>query len=132
MLTQERLKELLHYDPDTGLFTNLIQRSSRAKKGIVAGYEDTEGYIKIEIYGKPYLAHRLVWFYMYGSFPEIFLDHKNEIKNDNRIANLRLATNQENRHNISNQRTNNTSGFIGVAWNKENKKWRSQIQTNKQ
>lgn len=130
MLTQERLKELVHYDPETGIFTLLTSRGNKAKVGDIVGHKHTTGYVRIKLDGKLYEAHRLVWLYMYDIFPEKAIDHKNEIKHDNRIVNLRLATTQENRHNVSNPRTDNTSGFRGVSWDKTTRKWRSQIAIN--
>ena len=130
MLTQERLKELLSYNQETGVFTNLTQRNSHAKKGSIAGTKTKNGYIQIQIDKKIYLAHRLAWLYVYGEFPEKLIDHINEITDDNCIANLRLATNLENQHNASSLRINNTSGFRGVAWNKLSKKWMATIAIN--
>lgn len=130
MLTQERLKELLHYDPDTGIFTNLTQRSSSCLIGTVAGSEYSNGYIYIQLGRKRYRAHRFAWLYVYGEFPEKLLDHINEIKDDNRIINLRLATHQQNKQNISSPNITNTSGFIGVSWRKDHKKWAARIMVN--
>ena len=130
MLSQQRLKELLEYNQETGLFTNRVQRNSHAKKGGVAGTKTKYGYISIQIDKKLYLAHRLAWLYVYGEFPEKSLDHINEIKDDNRLVNLRLATRQENGHNISILRITNKSGFIGVSWNKKPKKWLASIAIN--
>lgn len=127
MLTQERLKELLSYDPDTGVFTNRVQRTGPGKKWSVAGSKTKEGYISIQIDGKKYQAHRLAWIYVYGNITEKSIDHANETKEDNRIVNLRMATRQENGQNISSRQINNTSGFRGVSWNKSSKKWVSQI-----
>lgn len=128
-LTQEHLKELLSYDPETGIFTNLTQRG-RVKKGAVAGSKYSNGYIYIEIDRKKYRAHRLAWLYVYGKFPKTFLDHINEIKDDNRIVNLRSATNLENKQNISSPRSNGTSGHLGVSWDKRVKKWDARIMVN--
>ena len=130
MITQQRLKELLSYDPETGLFINLTQRRPQAKIGSVAGCKNNNGYIRIMIDGKSYLAHRLSWLYSYGDFPEKELDHINEIKDDNRINNLRLATHKENGQNVSSPGINNNSGFRGVCWHKRDKKWRAQIKLN--
>lgn len=129
-LTQQRLKELLSYDPETGLFINLTQRRPQAKIGSVAGCKNNNGYIRIMIDGKLYQSHRIAWLYVYGELPENDLDHINEIKDDNRICNLRLDTNQENPHNISRPQVNNTSGFRGVSWHKWNKKWVARIKLN--
>ena len=130
MLTQEHLKELLHYDPDTGIFTNLTQRANAVKIGSVAGAKKPSGYIYISVDNKLYRLHRLDWLYVYGEFPEKSLDHINEIKDDNSIINLRLATRQENAQNISSPQLNNTSGFRGVSWNKGVKKWTAAININ--
>ena len=126
-ITQKRLQELLSYDPETGLFINLTQRSNRIKTGSISGTKRSDGYIHIKIEGTQYLAHRLAWLYVYGNFPEKALDHRNEIKDDNHIRNLRLATEQENRHNISSPRIDNASGFQGVSWDKRDQKWRARI-----
>jgi len=128
-LTQEQLQQLLSYDPDTGIFTNLKSRG-RVKIGSVAGSKYSNGYICIAIDSKRYLAHRLIWLYVYGEFPANQIDHINEVKDDNRLVNLRLATSQENQHNKSSPQTNNTSGYLGVYWNKPRGKWIARIQVN--
>ena len=121
-----RLKESLHYDPDTGIFTNLKSRGA-AKKGSVAGCKDSKGHSQIMLDNKRYQAHRLAWLYVHGNFPEKDIDHINEIKTDNRICNLRLDSNRENEQNVSSVRLNNTSGLTGVTWHKKHKEWRAQI-----
>ena len=128
-LTQERLQELLSYDPETGIFTNLKSRG-RVKIGAVAGSKNPNGYIYIAIDSKKYRAHRLAWLYVHGNFPANQIDHINEVKDDNRIVNLRLATNLENHQNQSSPRTNNTSGYLGVIWDKFSGKWRARIKVN--
>lgn len=112
MITQEYLKSILNYDPETGLFTWLVQKGKRVKIGQKAGII-SEGYIKIKIDGKKYFAHRLAWLYMTGEWPKDEIDHKNTIRGDNRWENLREATSQQNSFNIS-IRVNNKSGFKGV------------------
>jgi len=130
MLTQERLKELLSYNSETGIFINLTQRARCVKKGCATGNKYSNGYIYIELDSCRYLAHRLAWLYIYGSFPEKYIDHINGNKCDNRVANLRLATEQENQHNQSCPQTNNKSGFRGVSWHKWGQKWIAQISLN--
>ncbi|MCK9994454.1 MAG: hypothetical protein Dbin4_02974, partial [Alphaproteobacteria bacterium] len=98
-LTQSRLKELLHYDPDTGVFTRRVQTSSNARVGDVAGCLHPEGYRHIQIDGKRYAAHRLAWLYMTGEWPTNQLDHLNGVRDDNRWGNLREATHGQNQQN---------------------------------
>lgn len=130
-LTQERLKELLSYDLETGIFINFTQRSSRAKKNVIAGNKRVDCYIQIGLDKKNHLAHRLAWLYVYGKFPEKHLDRINENPSDNRINNLRLSTNRENSQNISKPNKNNASGYLGVYWNKKDKKWQASITINR-
>lgn len=122
MITQEELKRLLNYDPETGIFTWKEDRFSD-REGKVAGCKHKlTGYIQIKVFGKMYKGHRLAWLYVYGEFPTM-LDHKNRIKHDNRIANLRVATRSENNFNVS--LSNSTTGVRGVC--KYGKKYRAQI-----
>lgn len=129
MLTQQRLKELLHYDPETGLFKWIVSRRGVPKKGSVTGWYDKDGYHLITIDYKRYQAHRLAFLYMTGTFPTDQVDHINRIKDDNRFDNLRLVSNLENGHNKSIHK-NNTSGVTGVDWYKQKKKWRARIRVN--
>jgi hypothetical protein len=120
LLSQARLKELLHYDPETGHFTRLTMCG-----GYVAGSRagaNGHGYIIISIDRRKYRAHRLAFLYMTGAMPPEFVDHINRDRADNRWVNLRLATNQENTGNAG-LRRNNTSGHRGVAWDKSRGKW---------
>ena len=74
MLTQERLKELLHYDPETGVFT-WLESAGKKMNGRIAGTHASKNYISIGVSHKRYLAHRLAWLYVYGKFPDGILDH---------------------------------------------------------
>lgn len=129
MITQERLKELLDYDPGTGVFTWRIGRGFRAKAGSVAGRVNKRGYWEVSVDHKRYRSHRLAWLYIYGELPPNQIDHINRIRTDNRISNLRLATIPENNQNQG-KRRDNTSGVIGVYWDKKNGKWKAQISLN--
>ena len=128
-LTQDSLKAMLHYDPETGIFTRLQATAHRIKVGDVAGCVGSHGYITFVVNSKRYLAHRLAWFYVYGKFPSKDIDHVNGIKTDNRLCNLRAATRSENLKNkgITIQ---NTSGFKGVSWAKANQKWLAKCDVN--
>lgn len=129
-LTVSRLHELLHYDLATGIFTWKTQRNQIAVVGSGAGHIEAKGYRSICIDGKDFKAHRLAWLYVYGRWPQKQIDHKNRIKNDNRILNLREVTNSENQMNTKIKNTN-TSGIKGVYFDAASKKWRAQISINK-
>jgi hypothetical protein len=130
ILTQERLKELLNYDPATGIFTNrIMRRGLRKQANDVAGTKNRLGYIVIQIDGHKFSAHRLAWLYTHGDWPINQIDHINRVRNDNRIANLRDVTASENIHNAANW-NKNTSGVRNVVWHKRNKKWQAQIMVN--
>lgn len=127
-LTQSYLKQILHYDPDTGVFT-WIQQLGRAQIGCAAGHLRLDGYRHIRIHGRRYLAHRLAWFYICGTWPASDIDHRNGEKDDNRISNLRLATRSENGQNRRQAQSHSKSGLRGVSpCNK--KRWRAQIKLN--
>lgn len=127
MLTQERLQQVLDYDPETGVF--VWKRRPNSKNfderyaGRIAGGRNGHGYLAIEIDARAYRAHRLAWFYVYGEWPEDEIDHINRNGEDNRLANLRLATQFDNLAN-KNIYKNNKSGFRGVTWSKSAGKWR--------
>lgn len=130
MITQERLKQLLHYDPDTGIFTR-IESNRVDRLGKQAGSCNTKGHIQIRLDGTLYVAHRLVWLYMTGEFPINQLDHIDGDKTNNKIANLREATNKQNQENVPLQ-VNNTSGYRGVSFDKRLKKFRAYVCHNRQ
>lgn len=90
-LTQARLKELLHYDPQTGGF-NWIKPKKGVRSHGRAGYKRKRGDVIICVDYVHHMAHRLAWLYMTGSFPDSIIDHINRDPGDNRWANLRLAT----------------------------------------
>ena len=112
MITQNRLKQILDYDPDTGKFTWLIKKTGIKRRE--AGHTRTDGQVTIGINGANYRAHRLVWLYVYGYFPENQIDHINRNPSDNRLCNLREVNQACNMANAS-KRTDNTSGIRGVA-----------------
>lgn len=120
-LTQEKLRSLLGYDPLTGLFSRRSEDCSVIRPKPNAG-----GYLRIFVDGKLHYAHRLAWLYVNGSFPPSQIDHVNLDKSDNRIANLRLATQQENSQNFPKTKRN-TSGIPGVHWCKRDGKWCARI-----
>jgi hypothetical protein len=131
-LTLARLNEVLDINPETGECYWKIAIAIRIKIGDRAGYiwkslktEDLY-YRKIQIDGKLYLEHILIWFFVTKKWPPRDLDHKDRDGLNNKFKNLRLCTNSQNQGNTIKYK-NNTSGYKGVYWDKRRKKWRAQI-----
>lgn len=120
--TQARLKDVLHYEPSTGVFTWLKVTSNRIRIGDQAGSIRENGYRDIRFDGKAVRAHRLAWLYMTGEWPDGHLDHKNLKRDDNWWENLRPATRTQNNCNMS-IRSDNKTGVKGICWNTEKRKW---------
>lgn len=117
-LTQAKVRERYSYDPQTGILTN-----RRTGKAINARHRD--GYIRVKVGSRPgrqYMAHRVIWLYVHGRWPEPMIDHINQIKHDNRLENLREATAYQN---IGNRRGWSKHGMKGAVWNKD--AWEAQI-----
>lgn len=129
-LTQKNIRSLFDYDYDTGILRWKIAISKKIKAGDEAGWLTPRGYREVRIHGRNYKAHRIIWCYVYGYFPEYGIDHKNRIKDHNWLYNLREATPQCNARNTGNFK-HNTSGIKGVCWDKRRNKWRSEIYLNK-
>lgn len=132
-LTAEKLRSILHYDSNSGVFTWLIgsKKGGRWKAGNVAGTIDSDGYRAIRIDGYGFRAHRLAWLYVYSEWPTVQIDHKNLIYDDNRIDNLRIATPSLNRANTP-KANRNTSGAKGVFYDDRKNPWRARITVNGQ
>lgn len=94
------------------------------------GSPHNKGYLVIGMNEKIYLAHRLAWYMHFNVWPLGQIDHKNGDKTDNRIENLRIATDQQNRFNTG-LRVDNRSGVTGVCWIKTMKCWRAGIHSNR-
>jgi len=126
-LTQERLHELLRYDPHTGEFHWLQRPSYVVQPGDVAGsLNKTNGYWLIHIDGRNYKAHQLAWLYKTGEWCRPMIDHADCDRTNNRWKNLRRATSSANAANRGRPRTN-VSGFKGVHQRRDTGKWRAQI-----
>lgn len=128
-LTAERARELFSYDQLTGRITRIIRRGNQSK-GSVAGYLNENGYVQIEVDGRGYLGHRVVWLMSNGAWPENEIDHINGVRSDNRVDNLRDVTRTTNNENKKGPNTNSSTGFLGVSWRKSRSKYRAAIKCN--
>lgn len=129
ILNAARLRELLHYCPETGVFLWKVWRGGPTVAGSVAGSIDSKGYRQIKLDMRLHLAHRLAWLYVHGEFPVGHLDHIDRNPKNNAITNLRLCTHSENHQNTG-LRADNTSGVTGVSFNKPSAKWLAFISKN--
>jgi hypothetical protein len=131
-LTVERLREILDYESTTGTFV-WRQRAHRSKYahnaryiGKPAGWLNKKGYVYIKIDAHKYRTARLAWLHFYGSWPKLHVDHINGDRADNRIANLREVTPQQNSFNLKGHK-DSKSGLKGVYWDEARSKWLSSI-----
>jgi hypothetical protein len=128
-LTAGRLRQLVHYDPETGVFTRAVRLSNRSKVGDVLKWVGTHGYSYCTVAGKRYAAHRLAWLYVYGEWPRNDIDHINRDRLDNRIANLRDVTRSANLFNTK-KRVDNKSGHKGIWRDEQRNRWQAYIRIN--
>lgn len=129
-MTIDRLREILKYNPDTGILTwiNAVANGS-IPKGTEAGYVNNEGYRQLWIGSYMRLSHRVAWAIFYGEWPKGEIDHVNGIKDDNRIQNLRVVSHRKNQQNRIEHRSGN---LVGARKNSRSRKnpWQSQIRIN--
>jgi hypothetical protein len=112
---------------DGELFWSINISKTRIQAGIVAGNFDGSGYRQVQLQGKKYMVHRIIWELNNGAIPEnMTIDHINQNKSDNRIENLRLASHAENCRNRG-LRKDSTTGYKGVSWNKKAQKYSAQV-----
>lgn len=112
-VTAERARELLDYNPETGMLVWKVYRNPMAQAGFTVTSVCNNGYTVVGIDGKVYQAHRVAWLIIHGCWPPEQLDHENRIRTDNRLLNLRVMDIAGNMKNKSKAR-NNTSGHTGV------------------
>lgn len=127
-LTHARLREVLAYDPLTGIFTWRVSTSKRIRVGDVAGGQPNKrGYVRIRVDGELFFAHRLAWFWMKGEWPGL-IDHRSTVGHQNWIKNLRDVTQKINAQNKRKATAKSRSGLLGVAYHAGRKKcWRAVI-----
>ncbi len=122
----DTLHRFLRYDPDTGKLFWKVKPSQAVPAGAEAGTRDRKGYIRIKLQGVIYMAHRIIWKMVHGEDPEDLVDHRDRYTGNNRITNLREATNERNMWN-QRRRSTNTSGVTGVYWSKGKSRWQASI-----
>jgi HNH endonuclease len=121
----DEIDAALAYDATTGEVVWKMKLSAKQRVGDKAGYLDSEGYWSIQFRGKSYKAHRLAWLLTHGKWPELFIDHINGDRADNRIENLREASRSLNAQNQRKPQGNSKSGVLGVSRYRD--KWKAQI-----
>ena len=129
-LTAQRLRELLEYDPETGVFKWRIAKRGPARRGSQAGSVARDGYVLIGVDGRRYLAHRLAWLHVHGEWPRYEIDHVNGDRADNRLPNLRVATLRVNRSNRRPAQRNSATGVRGVDYLADRRQYRVRIGIN--
>lgn len=126
-LTPQRLREVLNYNPETGVFTRRFSAGTRPA-GSVAGYRSTDGRINISIDNINYRSHRLVWLYVHGRMSSMDIDHIDGNPSNNRLANLREVSHKVNLQNRRSPTKANELGLMGVTKNRD--KFGAQIKVN--
>lgn len=124
-LTAQRLRELLDYSPDTGLFTWRKRGGPKAPVGSVAGGPDSNGYVKIGIDGEDYRAQRLAWLHYYGEWPKLDVGHLDGRIDNNAISNLRDLPQAVVQQGQRKAHADSLHGFLGVT--KRKTKWMARI-----
>jgi hypothetical protein len=124
-LTTERLRELLHYDLKTGLFTWKVRSAQRIQVGDVAGTVNKGGYVQIGIDGTQPYAHRLAFLFILGTWPMNVVDHIDTDTSNNAWTNLRDTTQRANIQNRRRPQSNSDSGLLGVSWSAYHGRWRA-------
>ena len=123
LISHDELKRLLHYDPETGVWTRLISRRGD-KVGTRADYlHSVYGYYRVRIKEQSYFAHRLAWFYMTGEWPPADTEHRDRVRANNKWENLRLAARWQNIHNKKGRKNK----CKGVSYIKKLGRYRAQI-----
>ncbi|MDN8617820.1 HNH endonuclease [Variovorax ginsengisoli] len=118
----QRLRELFHYDPATGVFTRLHASGNR-RPGPVTAKPDAHGYTYLHFDGVTYRQHRLAYFYVTGEWPNGPIDHINAARGVNAMSEIRAVTNAMNNQNRRKANRNNSTGVLGVS----KKVWKGRV-----
>ena len=124
-LSAEVVRDSLDYDPESGIF-RWRRKTGNVRAGSVAGTLGRCGYMIISIKKRTYKAHRLAWIHVTGQWPVGEIDHKNRVRTDNRLSNLRECSGTENQHNTG-LRSDNTSGLRGIRYDAKRGKWEARL-----
>jgi hypothetical protein len=119
----EYLRKIFDYDPLTGVLFH--KKRHAVLEGSRAGFVMNHGYVGVKIHQRLFLAHRVIWAWVTGVWPELDVDHENLVRTDNRWSNLRVTTRSSN---VANSRAR--SNHLKGAYRQRNGKWQSQIQEN--
>lgn len=131
-MTQLELQALFSYSPETGLLTWKVSLSNRTKAGDTVRGKSPDGYYRVGIHGKVYLAHRIIWVLIHGSAPQYDIDHIDGDPSNNRLDNLRDVSRSANITNQHKRRPKTNSPLKGAYWDKNAKRYMSQITVNGQ
>ena len=130
MITQERLKQLVSYDPETGVFMRKVRTSNRVDMSKPMGTLDSYGYLWSSLDGKAFRLHRLAMIYVHGAVHDGDVDHINMNRTDNRISNLREVDRSTNMQNKRTASANNKCGLMGVCFDARRGSYYAQIRIN--
>jgi hypothetical protein len=123
------LREAFQHDAATGDLKWKMKSSRKIIVGSVAGTRRADGYVSVRYLGCLMLAHRVVWAIHHGKWPAHEIDHKNGIKYDNRIENLREATSTQNKYNAKARKSNISSGIKGITYYPSMRKWMVRVKS---
>lgn len=125
-LTQQRLLDLVTYEPETGEFYARVDRARIRAGARIPGCPDDKGYLRIGIDNRSYKSHHLAWLYVHGRWPVGEVDHRDGNTGNNAIQNLRECSAAQNHQNLKRFK-NNSSGFTGVNWKRSHQRWEARI-----
>ena len=129
IISSARLRELLHYDPETGSISWAQPQSNRVQRGAAAGTKTKLGYLRIGISGRDYLAHRVAWALHHGAWPAGVIDHIDGDTMNNRLSNLRDVSAAVNMQNRRTPTRGTASGALGATWHQASRSWHARIKT---